>query len=323
MLKQQLLLFAAWAAAAAGFAVVGYAPEYRYGAIDWAAAAPHATHVILFSLEVGADGSLAALDRLPAPDVLSAARSATRASGARLLVCLGGNSRSGAFARVVVSAALRKALVASLERLLDANDLDGVDLNWEYPQGRDQWLGLFRLIAELKQSLAEKGRVLTMAFYPGQEQILSQAPTEVIEAVDLFLVMAYDARGQHSTFEFATSVVEAIGLRSKLPLSKVALGLPFYGRDVRTGEPKTYAEIVRDVHPLPDADQAGTMFWNGPKTIAAKTQLAMEVGCGGVMIWEIGQDVHPSDPVSLLRAVSSVAKPENFEQQQQQQKSEL
>ena len=32
------------------------------------------------------------------------------------------------------------------------------------------------------------------------------------------------------------------------------------------------------------------MVFNGPGTIAAKTELALRAGAGGVMIWEVGQD---------------------------------
>jgi len=316
-----LLLLLLLPGLAKGFAVVGYVPEYRYGAVDWQAVAPHVTHAILFSLEVAPDGSLTALDRLPSPDVLAAARAATRASGAKLMVCLGGNGRSGAFPQVETTPALRKALVRSIVELLDKHDLDGVDLNHEYPSTRDEWLGLFALLHELHAAFKPSGRVLTMAIYPGQERII---PPSVVEAVDLFLVMAYDARGRHSTPKFAKEAIDSIAQSSQIPLSKVAVGVPFYGRDTRTGEPKTYAEIVRDLHPAsPAEDQHGTMYYNGPQTIAVKTKMARDLGCGGVMIWELGQDVHPSHPASLLTALTAVARPANLAQQQTLKKEEL
>jgi hypothetical protein len=54
------------------FNVVGYLPEYRVGGIsDWGAVLHHVTHLVLFSVEIAMDGSVAELSRLPAPDVFA------------------------------------------------------------------------------------------------------------------------------------------------------------------------------------------------------------------------------------------------------------
>ena len=37
-------------------------------------------------------------------------------------------------------------------------------------------------------------------------------------------------------------------------------------------------------------DEAGGYYFNGPDLIMRKTRLARELGLGGVMIWEVGQD---------------------------------
>ena len=45
------------------FAVAGYLPEWRYlhGGTDWDAICEHLTHLIIFSIEVASNGSLAAV----------------------------------------------------------------------------------------------------------------------------------------------------------------------------------------------------------------------------------------------------------------------
>mmetsp|Transcript_39891 Transcript_39891/g.63966 ORF Transcript_39891/g.63966 Transcript_39891/m.63966 type:complete len:116 (+) Transcript_39891:133-480(+) len=52
---------------AINFNVVAYMPEYRLGwePERWDLAARHLTHLILFSLEIEEDGTLAATDRFP------------------------------------------------------------------------------------------------------------------------------------------------------------------------------------------------------------------------------------------------------------------
>ena len=286
-------------------------PEYRYGAIDWEGVSARVTHVILFSLEVGADGSVAAQDRFPDAATYAAARAATRRTGARLLVCFGGNGRTRGFGAVATSAALRRTFAANVRAFVEAHDLDGVDLNWEYPRTRGEWAGLWALVAELAAVLRPRGRVLTMAVYPGQEPLV---PRAALAQLDLVLVMAYDnlcARGEappckHATYAFAARTVDA-ALRAGVPAAKLALGVPFYARDVHTGAPETYAELVRrhGVDARPGADRVGDWYYNGPRTLARKARLAHARGLGGLMVWELGQDVRPDARGSLLAALDA------------------
>ena len=37
-------------------------------------------------------------------------------------------------------------------------------------------------------------------------------------------------------------------------------------------------------------DEVGGYYYNGRATIGAKVRLARQLGLGGVMIWEVGQD---------------------------------
>ena len=101
--------------------------------------------------------------------------------------------------------------------------------------------------------------------------------------------MSYDQGGRHSTWEYAEKVA-AQGI-AKLPAAQLTLGLPFYGRHMASGEWKTYEDLVQEHAPLsPSANEAGGYFFNGPELIARKTAHARELGMGGVMIWEVGQD---------------------------------
>lgn len=85
------------------------------------------------------------------------------------------------------------------------------------------------------------------------------------------------------------------------------LGLPFYGRDTRTGEPKAYYELAGSVVQSGrgrTGDQIGSVFFNSHRTLRRKIQLAREGGAGGVMIWELGQDVQPFNrSESLMNAI--------------------
>ena len=47
---------------------------------------------------------------------------------------------------------------------------------------------------------------------------------------------------------------------------------------------------------------------DGPRTARAKVRAARDAGAAGVAVWELGQDLHPDDPRSLLRAIDEEAR---------------
>ena len=86
-------------------------------------------------------------------------------------------------------------------------------------------------------------------------------------------MMSYDQQGQHSTWEFGKQAVDQ-GM-AVLPAHKLTMGLPFYARDVRTGEWTTYEDVVK-IHAKgttldPSVDQLGDRYFNGIDMIRKKT----------------------------------------------------
>eukprot|EP00281_Chroomonas_sp_CCMP1168_P013371 CAMPEP_0206282508 /NCGR_PEP_ID=MMETSP0047_2-20121206/39725_1 /ASSEMBLY_ACC=CAM_ASM_000192 /TAXON_ID=195065 /ORGANISM="Chroomonas mesostigmatica_cf, Strain CCMP1168" /LENGTH=143 /DNA_ID=CAMNT_0053712793 /DNA_START=79 /DNA_END=507 /DNA_ORIENTATION=+ len=143
-----------------------------------------------------------------------------------------------------------------------------------------------------------------MSYYPdgAQERVLSERGAQ--KYCDLMHMMSYDARGKHSTWEFGVESVQK-GL-AKLPAANLTMGLPFYSRSVKTGDWKAYEELVKTFPKKlkKKTDQIGEHYFNGVKMTIKKTKYAMAQGLGGVMIWEVGQDVHPTHKLSLLAAIS-------------------
>lgn len=91
------------------------------------------------------------------------------------------------------------------------------------------------------------------------------------------------------------------------------LGLPFYGRDINTGEPKAYYELAGSVVQsgrVRTGDQIGSVYFNSHRTLRRKIELAREGGVGGVMIWELGQDTQPFNrSESLMSAIRAATVP--------------
>eukprot|EP01059_Diplonema_ambulator_P037344 TRINITY_DN983_c0_g1_i6.p1 TRINITY_DN983_c0_g1~~TRINITY_DN983_c0_g1_i6.p1 ORF type:complete len:132 (+),score=40.19 TRINITY_DN983_c0_g1_i6:512-907(+) len=122
-------------------------------------------------------------------------------------------------------------------------------------------------------------------------------------------MMSYDQPKKHSTVGFMKESIVR-GLR-RLPAAKMAVGVPFYSRNVHTGDWKTYEDIVNRHGPLDEeVDQVGDDYFNGLQTIMHKVRYAKERGMGGVMIWEVGQDAFSNKdkdlrkPSSLLLGIS-------------------
>ena len=125
---------------------------------------------------------------------------------------------------------------------------------------------------------------------------------------------SYDSvPGEHSTYDFARKTV-ARWTSQDLPAKKLTLGVPFYARHTKTGDWKTYEELVKTLREKESDETAGfsdkvntynSYFFNNPQLIGKKTTYAHEKDIGGIMIWELGQDVHPSDDQSLLKAITS------------------
>ena len=157
-----------------GFAVFGYLPEYRYPGANLGVQLKHVSHLVFFSLEIdGATGKISSssLSRsLPKKDFLKEARRQADLQGSRLLVSFGGFGRSGGFREMVADKKKRKRFINDCKNLVQDHDLDGIDLNWEYPgvdmslpapqmqlgaeQAKADYDGLFALVKQMRKVFA-------------------------------------------------------------------------------------------------------------------------------------------------------------------------
>jgi len=300
------IILAFYGICVSSFEVVGYLPEYRYGTIqDWDGVMKRLTQLILFSLEVRNDGELKDLDRFPSPELLETILAAAVVHKTKVILCLGGNARSGGFPTVSLSSIIRTHFIQHILDFLLKHKLHGLDLNWEYPSSKQEWDGLFKIIEGLKTAFKPHGLILTMAIYPGQEKLL---PGKTIANLDFIHTMVYDQRDRHSTMEFAKTSIKNIksSLSRADVKSKVTLGVPFYGRLRKNGEAVTYQELINNnpTEQVATKNEVNGYYYNGVKTISAKTRLASKENMAGVMIWEVGQDItDPESPLSLLNAI--------------------
>lgn len=278
---------------APAFAIVGYLPDYRSLDPAWGR---YVTDIIYFSASARASGELDT-GRL-SKQTLVALREMRTTYGTRVHVAIGGWERSQNLAAVATDLALRDQFVENLIAYCLEQQLDGVDLDWEFPQDERENQAYVELLAAIHRAFAPHGLRVSVALAAWQD-----LGATLYEAVDRIHVMSYDHEGRHATFEQAAADIQAFVARGA-PREKLLLGVPFYGRDVDNfSRALTYAEIVSRYQPAPEVDEAGGVYFNGPATIQQKTRYTREQHLGGVMIWELGQDT--KDEASLLQAIHS------------------
>jgi chitinase len=278
------------------FRIAGYLPDYRAADIDWANAT-HLTDLLLFSAEPTSEGKLD-VSRLKAMP-WAKLRAFKTLHRQRLILCIGGWERSQQFPAVVSSDSKRAEFVKSCVRLCLDERLDGVDLDWEHPNTAAEQGGYASLLRELRTAFEPHGLTLSVTVAAWQK-----VPKAAFEGIDWVQVMAYDHPGQHSTFENSQKDVAAVHTLGA-PMSKIVLGLPLYGRDVKkTDRVLTYREILTKHKPARESNEADGLYFNGPQMMEHKTQWALESKLGGVMLWELGQDA--TSEQSLLRIVGGV-----------------
>lgn len=217
----------------------------------------------------------------------------------------GGNDRR--FHRMAERPGGRTAFVRSTLQFVTRYGLDGVDLDWEYPDADSPSAAHYlALVQELSRALHAQNKRLTAAVV-AYGATGEGVRTEAFAAFDWVNLMAYDDDAgnpdvvAHSPYSLALRTLDYWVNQRGLPASKAVLGLPFYAKKERGQFGPGYRQLLTQGASPYDDFWKGS-FYNGIVTIDAKTRLARERGCGGVMIWEISLDV-PGD-YSLLRAIN-------------------
>ncbi|KAL1942874.1 hypothetical protein VTO73DRAFT_5114 [Trametes versicolor] len=172
----------------------------------------------------------------------------------KLILSIGGWTYSPTFHPIVVSPALRSKFVASSIRLLEDNGLDGLDIDYEYPQNDEQARGYVQLLRELREGLDAHARrkganyrfLLTIAAPCGPDNYKKLHVREMDQSLDFWNMMAYDFAGswdsvaghQANIFGGQISASQAINwyISQGVARDKIVMGVPLYGRSFMNTE---------------------------------------------------------------------------------------
>jgi len=179
----------------------------------------------------------------------------------KILLSVGGWSWSDSFSDVALTDTSRGEFARSIIKLIKKHQLDGVDIDWEYPGqraedniyrpvDRENFTLLLKQLRERLDKLEEETRgrhyLLTIASGSDQNYFDHTNLDEAHLYLDFINVMTYDfyhgwtyQTGHHANLfpsdneEFGgNSVVQTIErhLTAGVPVDKLILGIPFYGR---------------------------------------------------------------------------------------------
>jgi len=180
----------------------------------------------------------------------------------KVLVSVGGWTWSGGFSDAALTGESRARFAQSCADFIKTHHLDGIDLDWEYPNQpgagnihrpedvRNFTLMLKAVREAIDQMAATEGRetpyLLAIATGADEEYVRNTELGEIHKYLDFLNIMTYDfyngwhsVTGHHSNFQPSSrpeldknSVIQAVDLhiQAGFPVEKINLGIPFYGR---------------------------------------------------------------------------------------------
>jgi chitinase len=264
-------------------------------------------------------------------------------AGVKVLISLGGWGWDKQFASIVSKPECEERYAKAVMEIVDESNYDGIDFDWEYPDTKEEVPGFERLTRRFRKELDELGKkkgrtmVVTMAASanPGTLKWLDKA--FLLETMDWINVMTYDYTGEwtdyaghHSPLHSSSKQSGGSGRSTEssmrylleergIPASRLAVGIPLYGRGFNVAEP--YASTkgapktrvpggnYSNIHKL-QGQEGWTRKWDdesknpwlistkGPmvigyddaESVAIKTEWAMKQGFRGVFFWQIHGD---------------------------------
>ncbi|WP_214226114.1 glycoside hydrolase family 18 protein [Pedobacter sp. B4-66] len=249
----------------------------------------------------------------------------------KVLLSIGG-WKSGRFSEMAASEENRNKFVEDCQRVVNAFNLDGIDIDWEYPTSSeagissspDDTKNYTLLMSGIRNKIGKK-KLLTLASVSNAKYIDFKAITPIVDFVN---VMTYDmgtppnhhAGLYHSEYTKDISVDEGVTahLNAGVPANKLVLGIPFYGhgkgdiawyidyKDIvkLNGYTKKWDDVAKAPYLTNDAGEF-VLTYENPQSIAIKCTYLLDKGMLGAMYWDYTADTEDGE---LRNAVYSGVK---------------
>lgn len=309
--------------------LIGYVQDYRDpNAIDYS----NLTHVIFSFAHPEKDGSLS-FNGDTAMNNLRRMVSNAHKHDTKAILAVGGwyHIKGGEsyeyFKSAIASSNSRKKLVNELVNVADRENLDGIDIDFEHPRSKTDAQYLAAFIKDLSKKLHAANKELSVAVHSkihsvtGTEAGFVVYDPSMFQHVDYVNIMAYDGQwdggynaANLSPYPFTEKIVNywaKLFDSQNIPRDKLVLGVPFYAQPEDPAiKQVSYEAIINHNPEYAGKDKISmngtTYYYNGKATMQKKTNLALNNGFGGMMIWEVGLDA--KGPYSLTGAIAQVLK---------------
>uniref|UniRef100_UPI00404B1230 glycosyl hydrolase family 18 protein n=1 Tax=Candidatus Limnocylindrus sp. TaxID=2802978 RepID=UPI00404B1230 len=274
------------------FKVVGYVtPAANIDAIDFSLL----THINYSFLIPRANGTTRPFG---APNHLRKVVAQAQKHDVKVLIAVGGWGWDKEFETLAADPAIRAKLAKRVAEFCANYQLDGIDIDWEYPNAGASAAHFAALAIALRSALPA-GALVTAAVLADATDAVGIS-TDAVGHLDFINLMAYDGpRTNHSSYAMAERSI-ATWLARGIHPDKLVLGVPFYARPGGA----SYRTLLANDAATASGDRilfkGVEQNYNGPATIRRKTELALQLA-GGIMIWELSKDARGSD--SLLRVI--------------------
>ena len=297
------------------FKIVAYMPGYRDPATVADAKFKMITHLFFAFLNVNptGDGSV-----LPLTGTETTRFNLLKAKAAANNVKYG-ISVMGAesiFVSIASSTTARANFIKNVVNFAVANDLAGIDIDWEYPRTIGSPAGpntdYTALMKDLSTELHKVNKFLSAAITPAVYVSTNRdaIQADVYQYVDFFNIMQYDGAGydtaeplNHASLKMTDASLNVWLTNKLMPKEKAILGMPLYGKDA-AGSSIGYRDIEAsgaDVMLNVATVNGKTYGYNGISLIKTKTQRAKD-RCNGIMFWEFSHDSNSAN--SLIKAAN-------------------
>jgi GH18 family chitinase len=338
-----ILASTAWLGAPAlAVELVGYVPNYRMGAGDFARDVLPAQLALLdevryFGISVDGDANLTTTDGdlKNLETIKSLIDCLPAAKRPRLGITIGGWGKSKGFSAVAASEALRDKFARNLDALLDRTGATAVDLDWEHPAVGAECDTLYpAMLTRIKHELGPDCRVYATL---GPSTFISARVLSGPQTIDGVSLMTYDLSwwnnadgvpklGPHSSQRQVEDSVQAwtdkpgspnqrppafVAWGQGAPAGKLGVGLPLYGRGFNGANPKvsaTYRDLVANGKTSDGATYRyrNADYWiPGLADVRDRVKYAEAKDLQHIILWEMTQDLPPSDERSMLRAANA------------------
>lgn len=221
------------------------------------------THLCHAFVVADEDGVIRSNRSCPSRELVADAHAAK----VQVLISLGGWGWDKQFAAMTTKTEAEDRYVQGVMKIVDEYGYDGIDLDWEFPDTKEEIVGYERLCRRFRQQLDEMGKkngrhlLQTMAAAANPPTLKWLSNELLLETMDWVNVMTYDMAGDWTAYAghhsplFASAKQPGTPRSTELsmkylldrgmPANRLAIGLPLYGKGFAVSEPYASTEEAK------------------------------------------------------------------------------